>query len=1006
MPGHYSSQDAHFALLERFGVPAWRPPQRGALGALLAHWSLPHKTPALISIPTGSGKTAVAMAAPYLMQADRVLVVVPSKDLRHQTVTAFETEAVLRSVGARSGDMSPRVVQVTGRVEDWSVLYEADVVVALPNSISPVYYSNPPPPELFDLVVVDEAHHAPAPTWQAILDHFNAARGVLLTATPQRRDGRRVPGDLIYHYPLRQALDEGFYKPVRAEVLDLPDSVTRGEIDRRITAVVIDLARRSEHRSSSVLIRASSIQRANDLAALYRGHGLEVEVLTYRASPTRRTDVVERLRRGQVRAVAVVGMLGEGFDLPSFRIAAYHDKHKSANATVQLIGRLARTDPAFPQESVIVTARDIDVYPQLEGVVRSLWEEDADWAVVLPGIIDNAVADSIANREYAELLPQAPPELSVEGLQPVVRLCVYEVPVDGWEPEFVRGVVPGSLIEGQRLQGHSIIYAACTPTNATLVIVTAAAVRPRWHADPGLDSMSYNLHLVTWRPATQTDQANVLIVNTSDEGAIRPILKAVGAFDRANPADPRRLQDAFDSLDRVSVSNVGLRNTYLGTRGVPSYRTFAGSGVERGLREADTARGALGHAMAQISSQNQAFTAGIATGKNKLWETRYVPLREYETSVGDYIDRYWFPPADGPGRLLPNVTRGERLREFPGSGVAAVELNPALYGQGWARATNGTPMEELDFRVDPSRPATPTSLPLQAWDPTDSSAPAWLGQQDILGYFTDHTPAEIRRGFAAPTQMADLLTNRPPNVYFLDGQTVVGAIVYRSLGRLPHLPDITYEQFPQDGIDIEAETRRNAESRGIGKSIHEALEDWLRARPRLRKHRWILCNDGPGEIADYIVLEIDPGLRVAMALWHAKAAAGRRAAVRVGDMQTVTAQAIKSRRWVTDRTLWAELGARLDGRSRPPLVIVEGRERLLRALCGLNDHHPGFSFTRCSMRIDCEIGIVQPGLSLSRLRDDVTGQSPTVAGQQIRELLSVWHDAVGSISSLTLLGSP
>lgn len=123
-------------------------------------------------------------------------------------------------------------------------------------------------------------------------------------------------------------------------------------------------------------------------------------------------------------------------------------------------------------------------------------------------------------------------------------------------------------------------------------------------------------------------------------------------------------------------------------------------------------------------------------------------------------------------------------------------------------------------------------------------------------------------------------------------------------------------------------------------------------------------------------------------------------------MQTVTAQAIKSRRWVTDRTLWAELGARLDGRSRPPLVIVEGRERLLRALCGLNDHHPGFSFTRCSMRIDCEIGIVQPGLSLSRLRDDVTGQSPTVAGQQIRELLSVWHDAVGSISSLTLLGSP
>lgn len=71
---------------------------------------------------------------------------------------------------------------------------------------------------------------------------------------------------------------------------------------------------------------------------------------------------------------------------------------------------------------------------------------------------------------------------------------------------------------------------------------------------------------------------------------------------------------------------------------------------------------------------------------------------------------------------------------------------------------------------------------------------------------------------------------------------------------------------------------------------------------------WILCNDGAGEIADYIVLEVDPGPKVALSLWHAKATRDAAPTVRIKDMQEVTAQAIKSRRWATDRTLWSEVG--------------------------------------------------------------------------------------------------
>ena len=187
----------------------WRRPQLGALGATLAHWSLASREPTLISIPTGTGKTAVAMAAPFLMTAppQRVLILVPALQLREQLARQFRTQQQLQRVGVLTATTgTPLVMEMIGRSGDWAALEAADVVVALPNSVSPVHYEpeRQPPADLFDLVIVDEAHHAPARTWQAVLDQFPEARALLLTATPRRRDGKRIPGSLEYYYPLRR----------------------------------------------------------------------------------------------------------------------------------------------------------------------------------------------------------------------------------------------------------------------------------------------------------------------------------------------------------------------------------------------------------------------------------------------------------------------------------------------------------------------------------------------------------------------------------------------------------------------------------------------------------------------------------------------------------------------------------------------------------------------------------------------------------------------------------
>jgi superfamily II DNA or RNA helicase len=1005
MAGHYRT-DADFVLFASSSTPAWRAPQRGALGALMSYWSLPQQRSAVISVPTGSGKTAIATAAPYLVGAARVLVVVPSRELRAQLVADFRTEGVLAAIGARRADSLPTVVPVASRVDDWEIYRSADVVVGLPQSVSPAHYESPPPADLFDLVIVDEAHHAPAATWRAILEHFTTARSVLLTATPQRRDGQRIPGDIVYHYPLRQAIAEGFYKPVQPLVVDLPTGATQQDADRRVAEAVVGMVSAPEHATSALLIRAATTERAHALAALYADFGVDVAVLTSRGMTTaQRTAIVDKLRIGEINAVAVVGMLGEGFDLPRLRIAAYHDKHKSTVATVQLIGRLARVEDTYPQDSVIVTPRDVDVFPELQGVVRQLWAEDADWTRVLPGLIDDDVQEARADREYAAHLEAPPTELSVEAIQPSVMAVLYEVPEKGWSPLFTAGKIPEELTPGQILRGRTVYYSAVTPGHSSLLVVTAATARPRWHPVPGLDNAEFEIHIVTWRPAAKTEQAGILAVNSRDRNVIKTLLEILEVPDNLRTANPQRLQDAFDSLQRRSVSNVGVRTTYLGSEGVASYKMFAGRGVDRGLRDADTGRGALGHAMAQIDGPSGPYTAGIATGKGKLWESRYVKLRVYEQYISDYIDRYWFPPAQPLGRLLPTVSRGARIDQFPvGPLIAAIELDHALYIQGWF--LDDVQLADLHLRDDPDVPHTGDQLALAAYSPAVEDTPIWRGWQDRNGIFHDTETATVRRGFGPETPLSDVLTQRPPSIYYSDGQTIIGTIIYSPPTTRRELPPIPEVDIDWSGVEIGAETRKSLQNAN-NSSVGEALERWLRLRPRRFRHRWILLNDGPGEIADYLVIEVDTNpVRVRLELWHAKAAGGGSPSVRVTDLQEVLAQAIKSRRWATDRGLWQELGARLVGERFPRLIILEGSEVLLQVLCGRFPEHALFSFARYTPTVRCTIGIVQPGLSLSQLKQQLEVDPIPLSAQQICELLTVWHDAVSATCALIIAGTP
>lgn len=65
-----------------------------------------------------------------------------------------------------------------------------------------------PPGDLFDIVLVDEAHHSAAETWNDLMNAFPFAYRILFTATPFRRDNREIKAKPVYYYPLARAYDE------------------------------------------------------------------------------------------------------------------------------------------------------------------------------------------------------------------------------------------------------------------------------------------------------------------------------------------------------------------------------------------------------------------------------------------------------------------------------------------------------------------------------------------------------------------------------------------------------------------------------------------------------------------------------------------------------------------------------------------------------------------------------------------------------------------------------
>lgn len=338
------------------GKEGLRPPQIGSLHAIGAHWSLSDQ-PGTIVMPTGTGKTETMLSTLAAYDKGSLLVVVPTDALRSQTARKFLTFGLLRKLGALAkGAGNPLVGVITKRptkVEDLAILERCNVVIttmaALKNTTGAPSDSEDEDDEddggddtaevegfnLYEeiakrvgVLFVDEAHHIPAASWSKFREAFRGKPVLQFTATPFRRDGRLVDGQVLYNYPLRRAQDDKYFKPITFEPVYEPSPA---KADRAVAELAVERLRRDRRDGLNHLMmaRCKNITRAKEIHALYAELAPELAPVLIHSKMSNAAALVEDLRAGRNRIAVCVNMLGEGFDLPELKIAAIHDLHKS-----------------------------------------------------------------------------------------------------------------------------------------------------------------------------------------------------------------------------------------------------------------------------------------------------------------------------------------------------------------------------------------------------------------------------------------------------------------------------------------------------------------------------------------------------------------------------------------------------------------------------------------------------------------------------------------------------
>ena len=301
----------------------------------------------LIVAPTGAGKTIMlsALVGKRHEKGRRVLVIQHRDELVSQNKAKFEK-------------VNPYITTsiVNGTVKHW----DGEAVFSMVQTMSRDRNLRDRP--MFDMVVVDEGHHAAAPTYMkvinAVLEDNDSAEIVGFTATPNRGDGkglRSVFNNCAHQIELATLIREGFLVRPKSFVIDLGvgeqlDNVTkRGkEYDMEEVAAIMDRQVindrivsewKAKASGRKTVVFCSTVSHAEHVCDSFVNSGIKANFVTGETDKDERAQMLHDLEFGDLQVIVNVAVLTEGFDAPPVSCVILTRPCSQKGTMVQMIGR-------------------------------------------------------------------------------------------------------------------------------------------------------------------------------------------------------------------------------------------------------------------------------------------------------------------------------------------------------------------------------------------------------------------------------------------------------------------------------------------------------------------------------------------------------------------------------------------------------------------------------------------------------------------------------------------